>query len=107
MVPVPIAGANCENEGPKAPEWLILVPGRAGVCGGVGCNPGRRGVRGTPATSSAVATLCCYAVVATLWLLHCGCYAVGDTLWLRLIVEGQGEALRISDTGDNLRQRDT
>ena len=82
MVPVPIAGANCENEGPKAPEWLILVPGRAGVCGGVGCNPGRRGVRGTPATSSAVATLCCYAVVATLWLLHCGCYAVGATLWL-------------------------
>ena len=33
MVPVPIAGANCENEGPEAPEWLILVPGRAGVCG--------------------------------------------------------------------------
>ena len=25
----------------------------------------------------------------------------------RLIVEGQGEALRISDTGDNLRQRET
>ena len=82
MVPVPIAGANCENEGPEAPEWLILVPGRAGVCGGVGCSSGRRGVRGTPATSSAVATLCCYSVVATLWLLHCGCYAVGATLWL-------------------------
>ena len=44
MVPVPIAGANCENEGPEAPEWLILVPGQAGVCGVAGCSSGR-GVR--------------------------------------------------------------